>query len=183
MKYLIKIIRIVIFWVQDYFSEYTTLDLKEPIRIKKSIFKRIFKYARIMKTDWIIYRFEQTDKGTVSANLINTGDDSFNQFGYNIELPYLDNRRSVSCVPSGIYTFQKIVRPNGDEAIEILNVPNRTHILAHSGNYMQDTGGCILPNISYSYTKDTRTPYGIASKPQVKQLLRALPTKGIVHII
>lgn len=136
-----------------------------------------------MKTDWIIYRFEKTDKGTVSVNLVNTGDESFNQFGYNIELPFLDNRRNISCVIGGIYNFQQIVRPDGSMAIEILNVPNRTHVLAHSGNFMKDTNGCILPNISYSYTRDTKTPYGITSRPQVKQLLRALPMRGIVHII
>jgi hypothetical protein len=183
MKYIVRIIRILIFWIQDYFSEYTTLDLKKPIQIKKSIFKRIFKYARIMKTDWIIYRFEKTDKGTISANLINTGDESFNQFGYNIELPYRDNRINVSCILSGFYPFKKIIRPNGEEAIEIQNVLNRTNVLAHSGNYMKDTKGCILPNISYSYTKETRTPYGITSRPQVKQILNALPTRGVVHII
>ena len=180
---LIVIIRTLIFWIQDYFSEDMFLDCKKRLIIKKSQFKRIFKYARIMKTDWIIYRFEKTDKGTVSVNLINTGDESFNQFGYNIELPFLDNRRSVSCILAGIYPFRKIVRRDGSEAIEIMNVPNRTHILAHSGNFMKDTNGCVLPNISYSYTKDTKTPYGITSRPQMKQLLRALPTQGIVHII
>ena len=136
-----------------------------------------------MKTDWIIYRFEKTEKGTISVNLVNTGNQSYNQFGYNIELPYLDNRVDVSCILPGIYDFQKIVRSDGSEAIEILNVPNRTHILAHSGNYMKDTLGCILPNISYSYTKETRTPYGITSRPQIKQLMRALPSRGTVHII
>lgn len=180
---IVKLLRTLVFWVQDYFSDEMILDLKKPIRIKKSIFKRIFKYAIIMKTDWIIYRFENTDKGTVSANLINTGDNTFNQFGYNIELPYLDNRRNVSCIPAGIYAFSKIVRPDGSEAIEIMNVPNRTYILMHSGNFMKHTEGCILPNISYGYTKDTRTPYGITSRLQVKQLLRALPTRGTVHII
>lgn len=183
MKILIQFIRTLVFWIQDYLSDETTLELIRPVKIKKSVFKRIFKYARIMKTDWIIYRFEKTDKGTISANLINTGDESFNQFGYNIELPYLDNRRSVSCIPAGLYSFKKVIRPNGNEAIEIMNVPNRTHILAHSGNFMKDTNGCILPNISYSYTKETKTPYGITSKPQVKQIFRALPPRGTVHII
>lgn len=180
---MIKIIRTLIFLIQDYFSDEITLTLKKPIKIKKSVYKRIFKYARIMRTDWIIYRFEKTDKGTVSVNLINTGDESFNQFGYNIELPFLDNRRSVSCILSGIYPFRKIVRPDGSEAIEIMNVLSRTHILAHSGNYMKDTKGCILPNLSYSYTSVNKIPYGITSKPQLKQILKVLPSQGIVHII
>lgn len=183
MKYLIKALRTLVFRIQDYFSDEIMLDLKRPIKIKKSIFKRIFKYARIMRTDWIIYRFEKTDKGTISANLINTGDETYNQFGYNIERPFLNNRINVSCIPEGIYNFQKVVRPNGDEAIEIMNVPGRTHILVHVGNFMKDTHGCILPNLSYSYSKETKTPYGITSKPQFKQILKALPTKGIVHII
>lgn len=136
-----------------------------------------------MITDWIIYRIEKTDKGTVSVNMVNTGDDTFNQFGYNIELPYLDNRINVSCIPTGIYKFQQIIRPDGTRAIEILNVPNRTNILAHSGNYMKDTNGCILPNLSIGYTRDSKTPYGITSRVQLKQLLKALPMRGIVHII
>ena len=172
-----------VFLIQDYFSEEITLNLKRPIKVKKSVFKRIFKYCRIMQIDWVVYRFEQTDKGTISANLINTGDDTFNQFGYNIELPWVDNRVGVSCIPTGFYNFRKIVRLDGSEAIEILNVPNRTHILVHSGNYMKDTEGCLLPNISYSYSRESKTPYGITSRTQVKQLLKALPTTGTIHII
>lgn len=183
MKRLIKFIRTLVFWIQDYFSDEMTLDLKQPIRIKKSVFKRIFKYAKIMKVDWIIYRFEKTGKGTISVNLIDTGDTSYNQFGYNIELPYINNNINVSCILSGIYNFKKIIRPDGTEAIEILNVVGRTHVLAHVANFMKDIKGCIAPNVNYSYTKETKTPYGISSRVQVKQLLRALPTKGIVHII
>jgi len=183
MKLIIRFFRIILFWIQDYFSEYTTLDLKKPIRIKKSVFKRIFKYARIMKTDWIIYRFEKTDKGTISANLINTGDESYNQFGYNIELPYLDNHRDVSCIPPGLYTFQKRVSKKRGNHFIILNVLNRSEILVHSGNYMKDTQGCILPNLDYSYTKETKTPYGITSKVQLKQLFNVLPPAGTLHVI
>lgn len=183
MEKLIKALRALLFYVQDSFSETITVSFKKDIEMKKSIFKRIFKYARIMKTDWIIYRFEKTEKGTISVNLINTGDESFNQFGYNIELPYRDNRINISCIPSGIYTFQKRLRADKTQTIEILNVPNRSNVLAHPGNFIKDTHGCILPNLNYSYTKETKTPYGISSRVQVKQLLTALPDKGIVHII
>jgi len=183
MKYLIKALRLLVFWVQDYFSDEMILELKRPVKIKKSIFKRVFKYARIMKIDWVIYRFEKTDKGTVSANLVNIDKDEFNQFGYNVELPYLDNRINVSAIPSGLYSFEKRVSENRGNHFAILNVPGRTSILVHSGNYMKDTQGCILPCLDYAYTKESKTPYGVTSRVALKQLFNALPSKGTVHII
>lgn len=136
-----------------------------------------------MKIDWIIYRTKQESKGTISANFLNLGDDTFNQFGYNVELPFESNAQMISCIPSGFYPFEKRVSDKRGEYLVILNVPNRTDVLVHVGNFMKDTNGCILPCLHYSERPDAQEFYGTSSRTALRQLYRALPSRGMVHII
>ncbi len=66
-----------------------------------------------------------------------------------LELPWLDNRKNISCIPKGTYTckFTRSLKfPLG--TYEVQNVPNRSGIRIHSGNYATgaqvDIQGCIL---------------------------------------
>lgn len=149
---------------------------------KKKYFNR-YKNQITMKTDWIIYRIKQDSKGTISANFINTGDDTFNQFGYNVELPYESNSIMVSAIPSGIYAFEKRVSDARGEYLAILNVPNRTAILVHVGNFMKDTNGCVLPCLNWCEIPAKTEYMGTSSRTALRQLYRALPSKGMVHIV
>lgn len=69
------------------------------------------------------------------------------------ELPDKGNERGVSCIPPGIYKCGLVNSPKfGPETYEVLNVPNRSHVLIHAGNHCGDTScghtsdveGCIL---------------------------------------
>lgn len=62
-----------------------------------------------------------------------------------LELPWKDNQRNISCIPEGKY--EVIVRdvPHRGKHFHILNVPGRSLILIHVGNYYSDIHGCILP--------------------------------------
>jgi hypothetical protein len=65
---------------------------------------------------------------------------------YTVERPWLGNRRLVSCVPAGVYECRP--RPfyrGGYDAIEVRDVPGRTHILFHKANLPEQLGGCIAP--------------------------------------
>jgi len=62
---------------------------------------------------------------------------------YTLELPYRENKAFVSCIPGGQYKARLTQSPTKGLAIEILNVPNRTHILFHVGNNIHDLKGCI----------------------------------------
>lgn len=66
---------------------------------------------------------------------------------YTVERPWLDNEPFKSCIPPGHYDCERIIRPSGKPAISIKNVPDRTHILIHPGNDVQDVVGCIAPGI------------------------------------
>ena len=70
-------------------------------------------------------------------------------FGENIILATLerrweDNKTDVSCIPIGEYLCKRMISPKFGETFEVCDVPNRTGILFHKGNYMSDSKGCIL---------------------------------------
>ena len=65
-----------------------------------------------------------------------------------LENPYLDNQRSISCIPEGQYKVRlRTARESATkEYLHLLvqDVPDRSLILFHSGNTAKDTRGCIL---------------------------------------
>lgn len=63
---------------------------------------------------------------------------------HTLELPWLDNQRNISCIPVGEYHCKKRYSQRFENHFHILNVPNRSYILIHHGNYFRDTEGCIL---------------------------------------
>ena len=63
-----------------------------------------------------------------------------------LELPWRGNATSVSCIPPMHYDV-KPRAPSGKfnyPHFILENVPDRTYILVHAGNYPRDTYGCIL---------------------------------------
>jgi hypothetical protein len=65
-----------------------------------------------------------------------------------LELKNMGNIKRLSCIPEGTYQCEKIIRPDGRNGIHVKDVPNRSAILIHSGNYAAglsvDIEGCIL---------------------------------------
>lgn len=61
-----------------------------------------------------------------------------------LELPWKDNAANVSCIKPGTYLCVKTKSPNlGYITPELQDVPGRTHIRIHIGNYPKDILGCI----------------------------------------
>ena len=63
---------------------------------------------------------------------------------FTLELPQKGNQKSISCIPEGAYTCRKITSPSLGECIEILEVPGRTYIRIHKGNFTSQIQGCVL---------------------------------------
>lgn len=61
-----------------------------------------------------------------------------------LENPWLENAKTISCVLSGQYICTPYSSSRFPHTFEVINVPNRTNILFHKGNTMDDTRGCIL---------------------------------------
>ncbi len=86
-------------------------------------------------------RFAYTDMGTFGK--IGVADVTL----YTVERPWLGNAASISCIPEGTYKCKpRWYNGGGYDAVEVLDVPNRRHILFHIGNTMLDSAGCILVN-------------------------------------
>lgn len=60
------------------------------------------------------------------------------------EDPWNDNRRNISCIPTGTYTCLSHSGAKYKDVWTVTNVPNRDGILIHQGNTTNHTEGCIL---------------------------------------
>ncbi|MFW9871878.1 MAG: DUF5675 family protein [Candidatus Thorarchaeota archaeon] len=71
---------------------------------------------------------------------------------YTLELPWKNNQSNVSCIPKGSYLVKSRISPKYGEVYWVSNVPDRTFILIHPGNWAGDkskgfrsnVNGCIL---------------------------------------
>lgn len=70
------------------------------------------------------------------------------EFCHTLELPWKENKRSISCIPAGEYEARiRLPRESGTRNyihLLVKDVPNRSYILVHIGNTTKDTKGCIL---------------------------------------
>ena len=63
-----------------------------------------------------------------------------------IELPWRNNKRSVSCIPEGRYRLMRRVHPKHGKQLTVANVPGREAILIHPANFaIRELQGCIAP--------------------------------------
>ena len=87
-----------------------------------------------------------------------------------LENPYLDNQRSISCIPEGQYKVRlRTARESATkEYLHLLvqDVPDRSLILFHSGNTAKDTRGCILVGIGtkQDFVKNSRLAMDLLMK-------------------
>ena len=91
-------------------------------------------------------RLKRSDQGT--RGMLFYGD--FNC--QTLELPWRENKRSISCIPAGEYPVEIRMSPKYGQIYWVKDVKDRTFILIHSGNWAGDTSkgykthvnGCIL---------------------------------------
>lgn len=73
------------------------------------------------------------------------------EFCKTLELKWLNNERCASCIPEGSYHVVKRTAHENRKYnhFHVTNVPGRTYILIHIGNYKTDSLGCILVGDRY----------------------------------
>lgn len=64
---------------------------------------------------------------------------------FTVEEVWNNNAKSKSCIPEGSYVCRRGHFPKHGDAFEVTNVPNRTAILIHVANTIDDVEGCIGP--------------------------------------
>jgi len=91
-----------------------------------------------------------------------------------LELPWLNNQKYISCIPKGSYKAKKHNSPNFGECLWIQDVPNRSEILVHKGNYYTDILGCVLIGTGLSDINKDGEIDVVSSKTAIGELLSYL---------
>lgn len=97
-----------------------------------------------------------------------------------LERPWEGNARNVSCIPSGRYDLNRrpsplisrLTQEQYQEAWEVCDVPNRSHILFHPGNRIEHSEGCILVGTDYFVTNNK--PGIVSSRKAFDELMAIL---------
>ena len=91
----------------------------------------------------LIIRDTFTEESTIGELFVNG-----ERFCDTLELPYRDNQRSISCIPTGEYKVRlRVARESATRDylhLLVQEVKDRSYILFHRGNTAKDTRGCIL---------------------------------------
>lgn len=98
---------------------------------------KVFPFFRLIRIAYL-------DKSTFGVLLQNK-----TPFCLTLERPWLENKRNVSCIPEGTYICHRVKSPKFGDTFEVTEVPERSHILFHSGNIVEDTHGCIVTGEQY----------------------------------
>lgn len=101
---------------------------------------------------------------------------------FTLELPWLDNARNISCIPEGIYDAVKYDSPTHGDVVLILEVPQRSMIEIHAGNFTSDILGCVLVGDAIKFLNNDDIPDVTNSRSTLKALLNKLPSAFKVNI-
>ena len=90
-----------------------------------------------------------------------------------LENPWLDNIRNISCIPEGEYNVRlRYPRESGTRDylhLLIEDVPNRSYVLVHIGNFVHQTQGCVL--VGLSSTQDVVNNSKLAMDLLMKEII------------
>ena len=101
-----------------------------------------------MERNFLLIRVARTDHGVFGTLLFKSI-----PFAVTLEPEEKGNQRRISCIPEGVYYCAPVNSPKFGWTYEVLDVPNRSHILFHRGNTEEHTEGCILVGESFGELK------------------------------
>lgn len=90
-------------------------------------------------------RISETSDGNFGVLI----DEEGTPFCVSLERPWRNNIPNESCIPTGEWLCKRHISPKYGETFEIVDLPGRTDVLFHWGNFWQNTLGCILLGEKY----------------------------------
>ena len=102
-------------------------------------------------------------------------------FALSLEREWLDNQRSISCIPAGTYICERVNSPRHGDTFEITEVPGRSHILFHKGNIDDDSHGCVIVGEQFGVLRGS--PAVLASSDGYKELHNILRDEDVFRCI
>jgi len=133
--------------------------------------------------NWLIERYDQGDKQTLGRLHVVNAENHIRYSCHTLELPWLNNKTSVSCIPVGKYKVIKHHSPRFGKCFWIQDVDKRSEILVHRGNYHTQIRGCILPGTDLKDINKDRLQDVINSQAAIEDLLRIMPNEFELKIV
>ena len=100
-----------------------------------------------------------------------------------LEDAWRDNERMVSCIPAGKYQVLAHRSPKFGSTYQVMDVPDRNHILFHAGNTHRDTHGCILLGMQFgSLGSESAILASRSAFLQFMELMKGAPEAELVII-
>lgn len=101
---------------------------------------------------------------------------------FTLELPNKNNEENISCIPAGEYGYFRRISPNNGEVLQLQNVPNRTLVQVHAGNYTRQIEGCILVGDSVKWLDADKIPDVTNSVNTLRRLMSLAGNAGVIKI-
>lgn len=101
-----------------------------------------------------------------------------------LELPWLENKRAISCIPEGVYMAIK-QPPKADRPYTYFRLPKvegRSGILMHIGNNPEHSKGCLLVGSRFANI-ETDTPILADSTAKMAWMALNMPDEFEMEII
>lgn len=141
------------------------------------------KYAPALNSTLVLdlKRTDETAEQTLGILRVMDGDNELFSCK-TLELPYRDNKRNISAIKAGEYKVKKRYSSKYKHHFHVLNVPNRSMILIHWGNYVTQTKGCILVGKEHRDINGDNRKDVTSSKLTLKKLNDLLPDEFTIKI-
>jgi hypothetical protein len=106
---------------------------------------------------------------------------------FSLELPWRNNLPNISCIPVGEYQCGIVNSPRFGRVFQVFDVPDRTHVLLHRGNFAGDTAqglrsdvaGCVLLGRRLGFLHGQRAI--LTSRITVRRFMAAMDEQGITN--
>lgn len=129
-----------------------------------------------------ISQYKDSDKQTIGTGYVFNERNGIKYTFCTLELPWKNNARRISCIPAGEYKVIKHVSPKFGECLWIQDVPERSEILIHSGNYVTEILGCVLAGKRHTDINADGLLDVTSSRKTMKELLDVVPNEFTVQI-
>lgn len=100
-----------------------------------------------------------------------------------LELPDRANQNSISRIPAGKYTCVLRWSEKYKWHYHVTNVPGRSYILIHFGNYYTHTRGCLIAGNAFADINNDGFRDVTSSKKTLKRMLAIAPKQFELTII
>ena len=129
-----------------------------------------------------LHRLQKDSKQTLGGMVVYCGTNEVFSCK-TLELPWLDNKPFISCIPPGEYTVQKRYSDTYGWHWHILDVEGRTLILIHAGNFHRDTEGCVCVGRDHRDIDNDGYKDLTSSRATMRQLNNAVPVNTFKLVV